>query len=157
MVSQLQQALSRRSSSEEASEVGLDLYVSVLRRHPLDVAQAAVLELATEPREGNKTAWFPTAPELEGVCRRYAQDRQAMLTGLKGYRAPDPRHIEVGRLHDVWRSLSIEATALGHKVGPGPAQDTGERGERITAWSEAVEKAAAAKMEWLAAEKALIA
>jgi len=157
MVSQLQQALGRRSSSEEASEVGLDLYVSILRRHPLDVAQAAVLELATEPRPGNATAWFPTAPELEGVCRRYAQDRQAILAGLKGYRPPNPKQVQVDRLRDVWRDLAEKATALGHKVGPGPSQDTGERGERIAAWNEAVEASGAAKLAWLDAEKLLSA
>lgn len=153
MVSQLQQALGRRSSSEEASEVGLDLYVSILRRHPVDVAKAAVLELATEPRPGNATAWFPTAPELEGVCRRYAQDRTAMLDGLKCYREPDPRQIEISRLHGVWRALAIEATALGHKVGPGPAKDEGERGERIAAWDAAVTKAGEAKQAWLTAQR----
>lgn len=149
MVSQLQQALARRSSSEEASEVGLDLYVSILRRHPVDVAQAAVLKLATEPRTANGTAWFPTAPELEGLCRGYGQERAAMLAGLRAHRPPDARQIEAARLDDAWRALALRATELGHKVGPGPAQDIGARGERIAAHDEAVEAAAAAKRAWL--------
>lgn len=153
MVSQLQQALSRRSSSDAASEVGLDLYVSILRRHPVDVAQAAVMELATEPREDNRTAWFPTAPELEGVCRRYGQDRTAMLNGLKSYRPPNPRQAEIDRLHGVWRSLAAKATELGHKVGPGPAQDEGPRGERIAAHDAAIAEATEAKQAWLEASK----
>lgn len=152
MVSQLQQALGRRSSSEEASEIGLDLYVSILRRHPVDVAQAAVLELATEPRPGNAVGWFPTAPELEGVCRRYGQDRQAMLTALRGYKAPHPKAQEIDRLERVWRDLREETNALWFKIGPGPSVDTGERGARIEAHRVALEAESAARNAWVEAK-----
>jgi hypothetical protein len=155
MVSQLQQVLARRASSEEAAEVGFDAYVHCLRRHPLDVAQAAVMELANEPRVGNAAAWFPTLPELEGVCRKYGGDREAMLEGLRGWRAPKPELVEVRRLEQEWKALRQRASDLNMKVGPGPATDTGARGERLAAAYEAEQKSMAAREAYLAAEKAL--
>jgi hypothetical protein len=62
MVSQLQQALARRASSEDAAEVGFDAYVHCLRRHPLDVAQAAVMELAKVGLPLPSTPVLTTAP-----------------------------------------------------------------------------------------------
>lgn len=155
MVSQLQQVLARRASSEEAAEVGFDAYVHCLRRHPLDVAQAAVMELANEPRVGNAAAWFPTLPELEGVCRKYGGDREAMLEGLRGWSEPKPEMVEVRRLEQEWKALRQRASDLNMKVGPGPATDTGARGERLSAAHEAEQKSMAAREAYLAAEKAL--
>lgn len=155
MVSQMQQALARRASSEDAAEVGFDAYVHCLRRHPLDVAQAAVMEMANEPRPGNAAAWFPTLPELEGVCRKYGGDRAAMLDGLRGWHEPKPELVEVRRLEREWKSLQRRASELGLRAGPGPATDTGIRGENLAAAHEAGQKAVAARGAYLAAEKAL--
>jgi hypothetical protein len=153
MVSQLQQALARRASSEDAAEVGFDAYVHCLRRHPLDVAQAAVMELANEPRPGNAAAWFPTLPELEGVCRKYGGDREAMLDALRGWREPSPEAVEVRRLEQEWKDLRQRASELNMKVGPGPATDTGPRGERLAAAREAEQQSMKAREAFLAAEK----
>jgi hypothetical protein len=154
MVSQLQQALARRASSEDAAEVGFDAYVHCLRRHPLDVAQVAVMELANEPRPGNVAAWFPTLPELEGVCRKYGGDREAMLDALRGWREPSPKAVEVRRLEQEWKALRQRASELNMKVGPGPATDTGARGERLAAAREAEQQSMKAREAFLAAEKA---
>lgn len=154
MVSQLQQVLARRASSEEAAEVGFDAYVHCLLRHPLDVARAAVMELANEPRTGNAAAWFPTLPELEGVCRKHGGDREAMLDGLRGWREPSPEVVEVCRLEQEWKALRQQATDLNTKVGPGPATDIGARGERLAAAYEAEQKAIAAREAYLTAVKA---
>lgn len=153
MVSQLQQALARRASSEDAAEVGFDSYVHCLRRHPLDVAQAAVMELANEPRPGNAAAWFPTLPELEGVCRKYGRDREAMLEALRGWREPSPEAVEVRRLEQEWKALRQRASELSMKAGPGPATDTGPRGERLAAAREAEQQSIKAREAFLVAEK----
>lgn len=155
MIAQLNQALAQRPTTEDEAEVRLDVYVHCLRRHPLDVAQAAVMELANEPRPGNATAWFPTLPELEGVCRKYGGDREAMLEGLRGWHEPTPEFVEVRRLEAEWKRLRQHASELNMKVGPGPATDTGARGDRLAAANEAEQKSLEAREAYLTAEKAL--
>lgn len=154
MVAQLQAALARRSSSQAASEVGYDMYVSCLRRHPADVVRATVAALALGPRKDGSVGWFPTLPELEGELRKRSADRMALLAGLRNWREPDPGAARVAALKAEWRRLQAVATDLSLKVGPGPAQDTGERGERIEKERVAQEAASAAKQAWLDADAA---
>lgn len=155
MVAQLQAALARRNTSEAASEIGFDLYVACLRMHPADVSAAAVRSLATEPREKGATAWFPTVPELEGECRALEAQRKAILGGLLAWQPVDPRAADVERLRLEWLDLSEAARVLNNKVGPGPATDTGPRGERIEAANAAQAMADAAKRKWIDAQRDL--
>lgn len=154
LVAQMQSVLARRNSSEGTAEVAFDVYVHVLMQHPADVVTEAVRQFIMEPRKDG-SSWFPAPPELEARCRTLASPRQALLAGLTGYRIKSPEQIEAERLEQVYRRDFAKAQALSLKVGPGPATDTGARGERIAAWKEAQEAASAAREVWLDAEKAL--
>lgn len=153
MAAQMHSVLSRRNGSEDAAEVAFDVYVHVLLKHPADVASTVVERLCTEPRGKGKAAWLPTPPEIEAMCRELSSDRVALRTALRNWRPVSAERAEAERLETVYRRLLDEATAMTRKAGPGPATDTGERGERLEAARIAGEKANAAKQAWLAAEK----
>ena len=155
LVAQLQSVLARRSGSDETAEIAFDVYVHVLLKHPADVAMAVVETLCTEPRAKGATAWFPTPPEIEALCRDMSADRVALRTGLRSWRPVSEAEAEVQRLEAAYSRLMAEANTLDRKVGPGPASDTGARGERIAAAKAGREKANEAKLAWLAAKKAV--
>lgn len=155
MVAQMDAVLSRRNKSEGAISDVLDVFVNVLLSHPADVATEAVRFFTVEPRKDGKTAWFPTPPELEAHCRMLSADRVALRTGLRSWRPISEAQVEVDRLENVYRRLRSEASALETKIGPGPATDSGARGERIAAARLAGEKASEAKQAWMSAKKAL--
>lgn len=155
LVAQMQSVLPRRNASEETAEVAFDVYVHVLLQHPADVATDAVRRLTTEPREKGETAWMPSPPDLESFLREGSSGRSSMLLALRTWKEPHPDQAEVDRLEGAWRALRTEATALEKRIGPGPATDTGLRGERIAAWLAADELALEAKRSWLTARKAL--
>lgn len=155
MVAQMDAVLSRRNKSESAISDVLDVFVNVLLSHPADVAVEAVRHFTVEPRKDGGTAWFPTPPELESHCRLLSEDRLALRTALRSWKPTDPAQDECDRLELAYRRLRMEASKLETKIGPGPALDTGARGERIEAARVAGEKARAAKQDWLEAQKAL--
>ena len=156
MVAQLHAVLARRNGSGETAEIAFDVYVHVLLKHPADIAKAVVETLCTEPRKDGGTAWFPTPPEVEAMCRDLSSDRIALRTALRSWKPIDPAQAEVERLEAVYRRLRSEASALETKIGPGPASDTGARGERIEAARLKAEEAAAAKKAWLEAQKTVL-
>ena len=155
LIAQMQSVLARRNSSEGTAELAFDVYVHVLTQHPADVVTEVVRQFIMEPRKDG-SSWFPAPPELEARCRLLASPRQALFMGLTGYRAKSPEQIEVERLEQVYRREFAKAQALSLKVGPGPAQDTGARGERIAAWKLAQDTAKAAKELWLSADRAYL-
>lgn len=154
MIAQLSAATAIRSETGAMGEIKLDLYVDCLLRHPADIATAVVRAIATEPREGGGTAWFPTLAEIEGACRQLTNERLSMLNGLRSWSPPDPRQVEIESLHEKWVRLNETARSLNLKVGPGPATDTGERGEKIKMADEAHSLADSAKREWINAVRA---
>ena len=154
MIAQLSAATASRSETGAMGEIKLDLYVDCLLRHPADIATEVVRAIATEPREGGGTAWFPTLAEIEGACRQRTNERLSMLNGLRSWSEPDPRQAEIERLHESWVVLNEKARNLNIKVGPGPATDTGERGERIRLADEAQSLSDQAKRAWIDAVRA---
>lgn len=157
LVSQMSAVLARRSSSEDSAEIAFDIYVSILCSHPADVATDVVRKLCTEPREDGKSAWLPSPPEIEGLCRAASASRTALVHALTFWREPSDDEKAVIRAEQKWRTLQTKATALGFKVGPGPATDTGDRGDRIAAHDAALAEAGAAKLAWLEAVKKISA
>lgn len=131
MIAQLTAATAQRAETESMSEVKLDLFVECLLRHPADVATTAIKQLATEPRAGGATAWFPTLPELEGLCRQLAGDRTSMLQGLQAWQEPPARDDERERLAEQVEACEMILADRIRKTGPGPTVDVGERGERL--------------------------
>lgn len=155
LVAQMQSVLARRNSSEGTSEIAFDVYVHLLMQHPADVVTEAVRQFIMEPRDDG-SAWFPTPPEVEARCRLIASPRQALLRGLTSYRENSPEGVEAERLEIVFKRNFARAQALSLKIGPGPATDTGERGERIKAWEQAQEAVKTSREAWLEAKKAVI-
>lgn len=156
MMAQMDAVLSRRGGRDDgAATVVMDVFVNVLLSHPADVAVEAVRHFTVEPRRDGKTAWFPTPPELEAHCRLLTEDRQALRTALRNWKPASPAQIEADRLEAAYSLAMREATDLDRKVGPGPASDTGPRGERIEAAKAGREKVNAAKAAWIAAKKAV--
>lgn len=153
LIAQLTAATATRAQTGAMNEVKLDLFVDCLLRHPADVATAAIRTLATEPRENGGTAWFPTLPELEGLCRQLSGDRLSMLQGLKSWSEPSAQAQEVARLYSAYVDLRERAREANNKVGPGPASDTGARGDRIAAALALTVEMVAAKEAWLKARK----
>lgn len=145
MIGQLTAATATRSQTEAVNEVKLDLFVDCLLRHPADVATAAIRHLAIEPREGGGTAWFPTLPELEGICRQLAGDRLSMLQGLRSWSPPEPVDEKRVALRRAWDAAEHAAKDAKRRTGPGPTVDTGPRGERLEQERIAIEAAAAAR------------
>jgi hypothetical protein len=154
LVVQMQSVLARRAASEDTAEVAFDVYVHVFLQHPADVAIEATRRMTLEPRQKG-AAWMPSPPELEALCRSLSSERRAMLFAAKAWIEPTVEVREVRWAENDWREAQAEARRLSDKVGPGPAQDTGERGERIAAWEAAVEKAGQLKLAYLAAQKRL--
>lgn len=156
MMAQMDAVLSRRGGRDDgAAGVVMDVFVNVLMSHPADVAVEAVRFFTVEPRKDGATAWFPTPPELEAHCRMLTSERLSLRTALRNWKPADPAQVECDRLELVYRRLRMEASALETKIGPGPATDTGARGERIEAARVASEKASSAKQEWMQAQKAI--
>lgn len=153
LIAQLTAATATRAQTGAMNEVKLDLFVDCLLRHPADVATAAIRTLATEPRENGGTAWFPTLPELEGLCRQLSGDRLSMLQGLKSWSEPDPQAQELARLRGQYEELREKVREANNKVGPGPASDIGPRGERIAAAKVLADEMMAAHEAWFAATK----
>lgn len=153
LIAQLTAATATRGQTGAMKEVKLDLFVDCLLRHPADVATAAIRTLATEPRENGGTAWFPTLPELEGLCRQLSGDRLSMLQGLKSWNEPSAQAQEVARLYSAYVDLREQTREANNKVGAGPVTDTGPRGERIEAARLLNEKMIAAKEAWVTAQK----
>lgn len=157
MMAQMDAVLSRRGGRDDgAATVVMDVFVNVLLSHPADVAVEAVRHFTVEPRKDGGTAWFPTPPELESHCRLLSEDRLALRTALRSWKPTDPAQAECDRLELAYRRLRMEASKLETKIGPGPATDTGARGERIEAARLASEKASAAKQAWLEAQKSQV-
>lgn len=155
-MAQMDAVLSRRGGrDDDTATVVMDVFVNVLLSHPADVAVEAVRYFTFEPRKDGGVAWFPTPPELEAHCRVLSADRVALRTALRSWKPVSDAQAEVGRLEGEHRRLRAEASRLETKIGPGPATDTGARGERIEAASLASEKASAAKQAWIEAQKAL--
>lgn len=151
MVAQMHTVLARRSNSQDSADMALDIYVHVLTQHPADIAKEVVRRFIMEPRANG--SWFPAPAEIEDACRNLSSPRESMLNALRAWREPLADELEAKRLEGAYRALQDKATRLGYKVGPGPAQDTGERGERIVAWKDALAEATKAKEAWLEAER----
>lgn len=154
MIAQLTAATAQRAETGAMSEIKLDLYVDCLLRHPADVATAAIRTLAIEPRAHGGTAWFPTLSELEGLCRQFSGERLSMVQGLRNWREPEPIDLEKQRLYDAWQAAVETARYYTRKVGPGPATDTGERGERLELERLALVEVERAKAEYHTYKKA---
>lgn len=152
LVSQMSAVLARRNASEETAGIAFDIFVNVLMQHPADVAVEAVRVFCTEPRDG-KGAWMPSPPDVESACRTLSASRVALKRAIQGWSEPSDAERHAYALEGEWRRLQARATDLGHKVGPGPASDTGARGDRIAAWDAAVEEATEAKRSWQSALK----
>lgn len=151
LMAQMQAVLARRNNSADTSEMALDIYVHVLTQHPADIAKEVVRRFIMEPRANG--SWFPAPAEIEEACRNLTSPRQSMLNAIRAWREPSADELEARRLEGAYRALQDKAMRLGYKVGPGPAQDTGERGERIAAWKAALAEATKAKEAWLDAER----
>lgn len=154
MIAQLTAATAQRAETGAMSEIKLDLYVDCLLRHPADVATAAIRMLAIEPRADGGTAWFPTLSELEGLCRQFSGERLSMIQSLRNWREHGPVDPEKERLYGVWQAAVEAARIATRKVGPGPATDTGERGERLEVERLALAEVERAKAEYHAHRKA---
>lgn len=155
MVAQMDAVLSRRNKSEGAISDVLDVFINIIRSHPADVAVEAVRHFTVEPRRDGKAAWFPTPPELEAHCRALSSERHALRLALRNWKPISHEEAEVVRLEAAYDLAMREMTELERKVGPGPASDTGARGERIAAAARAREKTSEAKAAWIAANKEL--
>lgn len=151
MVAQMHTVLARRSNSQDSADMALDIYVHVLTQHPADIAKEVVRRFIMEPRANG--SWFPAPAEIEEACRNLSSPRESMLNALRAWREPSADEQEASELKATYRALQAKATNLGNKVGPGPAQDTGERGERIAAWEAVLAEATKAKSAWLDAER----
>lgn len=77
----LQAATAGGRRSEAGTEMAYELYAGALRRYPADVARAACVELATQPRKGGN--WFPTLSDLIAVCERLATPRVLMIAAVR--------------------------------------------------------------------------
>jgi len=150
MIAQLTAATAQRSETGAMSEIKLDLYVDCLLRHPADVATAAIRTFAIEPRADGGPSWFPTLSELEGLCRQLSGERMSMVQGLRNWSEPSPVDPEKQRLYDAWQWAVEVARVATRKVGPGPATDTGERGERLEAERLALAEVERTKAEYRA-------
>lgn len=156
MMAQMDAVLSRRGGrDDDAAGVVMDVFVNVLMSHPADVAVEAVRHFTVEPRRDGKAAWFPTPPELEAHCRALSSERHALRLALRNWKPISHEEAEVVRLEAAYDLAMREMTELERKVGPGPASDTGARGERIAAAARAREKTSEAKAAWIAANKEL--
>jgi hypothetical protein len=151
MVAQMHTVLARRSNSQDSADMALDIYVHVLTQHPADIAKEVVRRFIMEPRANG--SWFPAPAEIEEACRNLSSPRESMLNAIRAWREPSADELEAKRLEGAYMAIQDRATRLGYKVGPGPAQDTGERGERIEGWKAALAEATKAKEAWLEAEK----
>lgn len=148
MIAQLTAATAQRAETGSMSEVKLDLFVDCLLRHPADVATTAIKQLATEPRANGGTAWFPTLPELEGVCRQLSGDRASMLQGLQAWQEPPARDAKRDALAAMVRDCEGILEDCIRKTGPGPTIDVGERGERLETENIARKALAAARDDY---------
>ena len=153
MIAQMSVATASRADDDDVSDLKLDMFVRCLMSHPADVAAAAVRRFSVEPRADGGTAWFPTLPELEGACRQLAGDRLSMLQGLRSWSEPNPQAQELDRLRGRYEALREKVREANNKVGPGPASDTGPRGERIAAAKALTDEMIAAREAWVSASK----
>ena len=150
LIVMLHTATASRAEDEVGLSVKMNVYASALTDLPLDVAIQTVTDLSKSSK------WFPTLSELVDYGRALANPREALLVSLKRWKPIDPAQAEVERLEAVYRRLRSESSALETKIGPGPASDTGARGERIEAARLKAEEAAAAKKAWLEAQKTVL-
>lgn len=155
MVSQLHAVLARRGSNADEDEIAFDVYVHVLMQHPADISSAVVRHLCTAPRKDGKTAWFPTPPEIEAMCQNMVTGRLSLRTALRSWRPMTEGQKQEKALYEAYRAKNAIASELETKTGPGPATDTGPRGERIAAANAAREEAQKAKQEWVAFKKTI--
>lgn len=77
-----------------------------------------------------------------------------MIQGLRQWSEPKQADPEQERLYMVWRSAVVAARLATRKAGPGPATDTGERGERLEAERLALDEVERAKAEYYAYSQA---
>lgn len=145
----LHTATASRAEDEAGLSVKMNVYASALMELPLDVAIQTVTDLSRSAK------WFPTVSEITEYGKALANPREALLVSLKRWKPVSADQAEAERLDGEYRKLRAEASRLETKIGPGPATDTGARGERIEAARLASEKASAAKQAWLTAQKAV--
>lgn len=153
LVAQMESVLPRQAKGAEGAELAFDVYVHVLMSHPADVAAEAVRRFVVEPRDGK--SWFPAPSEIEKICRTLSEPRKAMLNAVQMWREVSDEEKHVQALYAAYRAKNTIASQLETKTGPGPATDTGPRGERIAAAKSAREEAQKAKVEWIEAQKAI--
>lgn len=149
LVVMLHTATASRAEDEAGLSVKMNVYAMALMELPLDVAIQTVTDLSRSAK------WFPTVSEIAEHGKVLANPREALLVSLKRWKPASPAEIEADRLEAAYSQAMSEATALDRKVGPGPASDTGPRGERIEAARAGREKVNAAKAAWIAAKKAV--
>lgn len=77
----LQAACAGGRRSEIGATVALELYAGCLMRFPADVAKAACMRLALNPRPGGN--WFPTLAEINEACEALASSRRLMTHALE--------------------------------------------------------------------------
>lgn len=77
----LQAACAGGRRSEVWATVALELYAGCLMRFPADVAKAACMRLALDPRPGGN--WFPTLAELNAMCDALSSSRRLMAHALE--------------------------------------------------------------------------
>lgn len=153
LIAQMDSVLPRQNKGSSGSELAADIYVNVLMQHPADVSMEVVRQFIMEPKDAK--SWFPTPSEIEGECRKLSDPRRTMLYAAKSWREPTEAEKLEKELNDDYTAKNIEYQRLSNKVGPGPAVDTGPRGEWIAAAYAAECVAGAAREKWIAAVRAL--
>lgn len=115
-IARLEVACAGGQKSLESQNLRLDTYSGAMVKFPADVAKAACEELALKPR--GSAAWFPTLPELMGVCERLAAPRKMLLAALQAEAAKSANQVERER-------LEAEAKDWLYAVAEGEAELTG--------------------------------
>lgn len=139
------------NKSLDGAALKMDLYGGALAKFPADVAKAACEELALKPRDA--TAWFPTLPELMGVCERLAAPRKMLLAALQTEAARSPASVERERLEAKAKDW-LYAIAEGEAELMGFPKPDGDRQSEIAEFIDYARKAsrdAAAQARQIAA------
>lgn len=144
LVVMLNVSTASRAEDTAGIAVKMAVYAQALSAMPLDVAKETVKHFA----ENGK--WFPTVSELVAHGKTLINSREAMLCSLKSWKVIPDRQKQENALYEAYRAKNRLASELETKTGPGPATDTGPRGERIAAAKSAREEAQKAKQEWMA-------